>query len=131
MSSTRWWFTLYNYTVEDVARIQAWDTRYLIFAKDVCWRTDTPQLEGYIVFPSPYRLLDVIRLHPEFSWHPASVECAALDPCFFFKMRGDYVCTGDPTSMYADRTPKKRDRNDRDRDDYDDVVAKLPRISKS
>lgn len=48
--SCNWCFTLPNYTDEDETALKALAYQYLIYGKEVCPTTETPHLQGYVVF---------------------------------------------------------------------------------
>lgn len=72
MNSTRWCFTLNNYTAEQVLSL---DTtlqpyKYLLYGKETA-TTGTPHLQGYIVFTTMKRLSGVAKLLPGTHWEIA------------------------------------------------------------
>jgi len=63
MQSKRWVFTLNNYVVSDIDRIQelAATSQYLVYGKEIS-STLTHHLQGFIIFKSNHRLQTVKRL---------------------------------------------------------------------
>lgn len=71
-SSTRWCFTLNNYTPEQVVSLETdlLPYKYLLYGKEVA-ATGTPHLQGYIVFNAMKRLSAVTKLLPGTHWEIA------------------------------------------------------------
>lgn len=69
--STRWCFTLNNYTPAEEAAIQAWKCSYLIYGREV-GECGTPHLQGFVTFGGrQQRLSGVKKLCPRAHWEPA------------------------------------------------------------
>lgn len=60
--STRWCFTLNNYTKSDMELLSKMDCNYLIYGEEVAPMTGTPHLQGYVVFKTTKRLTGVTKL---------------------------------------------------------------------
>lgn len=54
--SRNWCFTLNNYTDEDIDKLVNSSYKYLIIGKEVAPTTNTPHLQGFIIFPNARRL---------------------------------------------------------------------------
>lgn len=70
MASTRWCFTLNNYTDADETLIQGWDTKYLVYGHEV-GEKGTPHLQSFVIFPKLYRLSAVRKLLARAHWEAA------------------------------------------------------------
>ena len=57
-----WVFTLNNYQLEDINRIQQIKSVYQVFGKEIAPTTGTPHLQGYIEFENPRRFSGVKNL---------------------------------------------------------------------
>lgn len=90
--STRWVFTINNYTNEDIASISSWDTKYCIFGKEVAPTTGTPHLQGFCIFSKNHRLTAVKKLHASAFWEAAKTSSAACSK--YCKKSNDFVETG-------------------------------------
>lgn len=62
--STRWCFTLNNYTEEEVEAINGLDVKYMIYGKEISPTTGTPHLQGFIVFSGSKKITGVSKLIP-------------------------------------------------------------------
>lgn len=97
-------FTLNNYSAEDEQRIQALDTKYLVYGRETA-STGTPHLQGYIQFKNPRSFNSVKKslgktAHIEPSKGNAEQNrayCSKQDPDFFEK--GEYQSQGKRTDL--------------------------------
>lgn len=67
MVSRRWCFTVNNYSPLDEVNIHQWDTKYLVYGREV-GDSGTPHLQGFVTFSKPYRLSGVKKLHSTAHW---------------------------------------------------------------
>ena len=65
--STKFLFTLNNYTDADVASVKEWGCKYLIFGKEV-GEKGTPHLQGYVCFENPRTLSSLKKLSGTAHW---------------------------------------------------------------
>ena len=70
MSSTRWCFTVNNYTPEDENTFFSVPCSYLVLGKEE-GDSGTPHLQGFITFPKPKRLSAMKKIHPKAHWEIA------------------------------------------------------------
>lgn len=96
MQSTKWCFTLNNWTLSEYAHIIAWQSmahvRYLVVGKELGAQM-TAHLQGYVVFSSNKRLSALRTYLPRAHWEAARGNHAqAADYC---KKDGDFVEYGD------------------------------------
>lgn len=64
MTSTRFCFTLNNYTQEHLDALALVECKYLCYGKELAPTTGTPHLQGYVVFSSVKRPTGVAKLIP-------------------------------------------------------------------
>jgi len=67
----RWCFTLNNYTYQEYSDIKGLACKYLIVGKEVAPTTDTPHLQGYVVFPTRKTLGALKKLSARAHWEIA------------------------------------------------------------
>lgn len=56
MQSSRWCFTLNNYTPQDEQRLQQLECKYLVYGREVGSANETPHLQGFCIFQQRKRL---------------------------------------------------------------------------
>lgn len=98
--STRWCFTLNNYTAEDIVAIATWDTKYLVYGKEIA-STGTPHLQGFCILKTQQRLSAVKKLHAKAHWEVA--KGTSLQASNYCKKDSDYMEFG-ILSMQGKRT---------------------------
>jgi len=72
MNSTRFSFTLNNYSEADLEHLAHMDAKYIIYGKEVAPTTGTIHLQGYVIFEKDTRLTKAINSLP----HGCHVEMA-------------------------------------------------------
>jgi len=86
-----WCFTINNYNdsecIDDLPPL----VNYVIYGKEVCPKTLTPHLQGYIAFSKKRRLTQVKKLFPRAHWEVARNLSCAPEYC---KKDGNYVELG-------------------------------------
>ena len=71
MSSSRnWIFVINNWSLTDIVSIAQWPFRYVVYGKEI-GDSNTPHLQGYVVFHTMQRLAAVKRLSPRAHWEVA------------------------------------------------------------
>lgn len=78
--SRSWCFTLNNYTEADVQRCRDWESKYIVFGKEI-GASGTPHLQGFITWKKPMRLSAVRKLCGRAHWEIARSEDAAANYC--------------------------------------------------
>jgi len=71
IQSRRWLFTLNNYTDAELAALNNDTFEYVIAGKEVAPTTNTPHLQGYVLFKNNKSLLAVRKLMPRAHWETA------------------------------------------------------------
>ena len=56
MQSSRWCFTINNYTPQDEQRLQQLECKYLVYGREVGSANETPHLQGFCIFQQRKRL---------------------------------------------------------------------------
>lgn len=90
--STRWCFTLNNYTADDEIAIQSMDAAYLVYGREI-GESGTPHLQGFATYGGKAKRLSAVRkLIPRAHWEPAKgTSQQASDYC---KKDNDYFEKG-------------------------------------
>lgn len=99
--SRRWTFTVNNYTQDDMDRLSAMKTDFLIYGFETAPGTGTPHLQGYAVFPHQKTLRTLKRYQARAHWEVAKgthSECIA------------YCRKEDKTPFVRGQEPKDRRR---------------------
>lgn len=65
--SSRWCFTINNFTPDDEVILKAIPFKYLVYGKEVGAQS-TPHLQGFITFPNPKTLVAMKKLHASAHW---------------------------------------------------------------
>lgn len=85
--STRWCYTLNNYSSNDFPILHSFPTKYHIYGKEVS-DSGTPHLQGFLILKSQSRLSAMKKLHPKAHWEVAKgTSTQASDYC---KKEGDF-----------------------------------------
>lgn len=89
-------FTLNNYTEDDIKSFDLGDwkdsAKYLIYGYEVGEETETPHLQGYVEWTTPWSLDRLKKLNPRISWHTRrGTAQQAADYC---KKEGNFVEVG-------------------------------------
>lgn len=69
-TSKRWTFTINNYTEADEDRIKQWNSKYVVYGKEV-GESLTPHLQGYVIWEKTQRLSGCKKAHPTAHWEIA------------------------------------------------------------
>lgn len=81
MASKRWCFTLNNYTDADEVAVQAIDTLYLVYGREI-GDSGTPHLQGFLTVSKPKRLSALKKLLKTAHWEAAKgTSLQAADYC--------------------------------------------------
>jgi len=70
MSSKRWCFTVNNYTDDDIAALDSYDCKYMVYGKEE-GESKTPHLQGFLISPKMQRLSAMKKLNARAHWEPA------------------------------------------------------------
>jgi hypothetical protein len=103
--STRWCFTLNNWTPEEYDAIVALDCKYLVVGKEV-GEQGTPHLQGYIVFNGAKRLGGVKQLIPRA--HLENAKGDSLQNYQYCIKDGDYFEQGTRPKSNAERSSSQK-----------------------
>lgn len=101
LKSRRWTFTVNNYEQDDMDRLSAMKTTYLIYGFETGKKNNTPHLQGYAVFQFQKTLRTLKRYVPRAHWEVAKgthSECIT------------YCKKEDPTPFERGEVPKDRKR---------------------
>ena len=90
--STRWCFTLNNYTDEEWAKVQGLQVAYLCVGKEV-GESGTPHLQGFVIFPKRKRLNAVREVFSRAHWEVA--RGSSQQASEYCKKDGDYFEIGE------------------------------------
>lgn len=103
--SRRWCFTLNNYTSDDETLLQGIDCTYSVIGREV-GASNTPHLQGFVIFPKPKRLSNLKKLHRGLHWEVArgTSEQASV----YCKKDGDFFESGSFPSNQGRRNDLER-----------------------
>jgi len=97
LQSTRWCFTLNNFTPDEYANIKKLECKYSVIGKEVGDHGGTPHLQGFIIFKKKLSLSGVKKLLPRAHLEVAKgTSVQAADYC---KKDGDYDEMGEVPSQ--------------------------------
>lgn len=135
MASTRWCFTLNNYSLDHEDTLKAVPSTYLVYGKEK-GDSGTPHLQGFIIFPKPKRLSALKKIDPTAHWEAAKgTSQQAADYC---KKEGDFYEVGTfPSSSgkrsdlvsFQDLVKSGVTDTKRLREEMPEVMAKYPRYA--
>lgn len=91
--STRYHFTLNNYTQDSYALLDAIECVYMVYGREVA-KTGTPHLQGFVIFANAKRLLPVTKLIP--GAHISMAYESTEKGITYCKKEGDFVERGVP-----------------------------------
>lgn len=104
--SSRWCFTIPNWTAEDVARLDAVEVTYMVYGREVAPTTGMRHLQGFVIFPHARRLTgilaEVVRGHWEIT---RGTSAQARD---YAKKDGDFTERGNFPDRQGRRTDLER-----------------------
>lgn len=79
--SRRWCFTINNYTEDDEVMLKTVPCTYLVYGKEKA-RTETPHLQGFVIFDGVKRLAALKKIHSSAHWESAKADSQrAADYC--------------------------------------------------
>jgi len=106
-NSTKWCYTVNNWTETDYATFAAIDCKYQVIGKET-GDSGTPHLQGYIVFQTNKRISALKKLHPTAHFEPAKgSHIQASDYC---KKDGEFAEFGDFPSSRNDNGKREQER---------------------
>ena len=85
MSHRTWKFIVNNYSNKDVEQFKMLDTKLTVFGEEVGEKTNTPHLQGHIIFKRTYRLSALKKINERAHWEPAKCED------FNYETKGDNI----------------------------------------
>jgi len=91
--SRRWVYTLHNYNNEHEALLQALDTVYHVYGREVCPTTGTPHLQGFLVLPATQRLSYLVNRVTGAHW--ATAKGRNDQAAIYCKKDGNFTETGE------------------------------------
>lgn len=92
--SRAWCFTLFNFTDEDETRIQGLECKYLVYGHEICPKTGTPHLQGFISFNLQKTFSAVQKLFPQ-GIHLGMRKTSDFLASNYCKKDGDYFEKGE------------------------------------
>jgi len=111
--SSRWCFTLNNYTVDECQAINELDVKYMIYGREV-GLTGTPHLQGFIIFSGSKRLSTLKKLIPR----------AHLEIAKGTTEQNITYCTKDQeVSEYGTRPKTPADKGQMEKDRWTKIIA--------
>lgn len=133
--STRWCFTLNNYSLDHEDTLKAVPSTYLVYGKEK-GISGTPHLQGFIIFKSQNRLSALKKILPTAHWEPA--KGSSLQASDYCKKDGDFFEQG----SFPGNSGKRNDLESfklavkegvidkkRLREEFSEIMAKYPRFA--
>ncbi len=99
-ATLKWVFTLNNYTDLEEAQAQAFESRYMVYGREVS-KTLTPHLQGFVIFSKKQRLTALKKLSPRAYW--AAAEGTDAQASKYAKKDGDFFEKGDLSTKQGKR----------------------------
>eukprot|EP00798_Chlamydomonas_sp_ICE-L_P029774 gene29774-5236_t len=100
--SKNWCFTLNNYSDSDVAHIEEWKCKFVVYGKEI-GDEGTPHLQGFVIMKSQAKLVGMKKLHATAHWEICKGS---------WEQNYEY-CTKDGDCMeYGEKPTTKRERGE-------------------
>lgn len=102
--SRNWFFTLNNYTEDDIKHLEDIDAEY-VFQKEK-GENGTPHLQGIIMYANPRTLKSMKKINRRIHWEPSRDKKASIKYCIKDDTRDGEIYTNIDISIYKDRVKK-------------------------
>jgi len=102
----RWVFTINNYDDGHIARLAEIECVYLVYGREVAPTTNTPHLQGFVVFTNARRRTAIISDIGGGHWEPANGTSAQAS--LYCKKSGDYLERGELPAQQGKRKDLER-----------------------